>query len=71
VLREDFRPDSDVDVLLEFRPEAHVGLLDLLAMEQELSEIFGRPVDVVEPSAVTNPYRRQSMLSHRSVLYAA
>jgi uncharacterized protein len=70
VLGGDFRPDSDVDVLLTIQPDAHVGLLDLLAMEYELAGMFGRPVDVVEPGAVTNPFRRRAILSQRRVLYA-
>src|SRR6266851_2495153 len=47
VLRPDFRPDSDVDVLVTFFPEAHWTLLDYVQMEQELAGILGRPVDLV------------------------
>lgn len=71
VLGGDFRPDSDVDVLLTIQPDAQVGLLDLLEMERELAAMFGRPVDVVEPGAVTNPFRRREILNRRRVLYAA
>lgn len=46
VLREDFGPDSDVDVLVEYDPGAKVGLLDLAGMEIELTEILGRRVDL-------------------------
>ncbi len=46
VLRDDFRPDSDVDVLVEFEPAAVVGLIQLSAMERELSNILGRKADL-------------------------
>lgn len=46
VLRDDFRPESDVDMLVEFEPRAAVGLLDLAGMEIELSEMIGRKVDL-------------------------
>ncbi len=70
-LDESFRPSSDIDVLVTFLPGARIGLLDLFEMEQELAHMFGRPVDIVEPGAVTNPFRRRTMLGHRRVLYAA
>ncbi|HEX3247041.1 MAG TPA: nucleotidyltransferase family protein [Chloroflexota bacterium] len=47
VLRADFRPDSDVDILVQFARDASWGLLDLAAMERELAEILGRSVDIV------------------------
>jgi hypothetical protein len=47
VLREDFRPDSDVDVLVEFEPEARVTLFTLSHLQRELEDIFARPVDFV------------------------
>jgi uncharacterized protein len=52
VLRSDFRPDSDVDVLVEFTPAATWGLFDLAAMERELGEILGRSVDIVTRSSL-------------------
>lgn len=45
ILRDDFRPDSDIDVLVEFEPNTHVTLLDLGGMQMELSEMLGRFVD--------------------------
>jgi predicted nucleotidyltransferase len=48
VLRNDFRPDSDVDVLVEFRPERVVGW-EIVAIEDELSQLFGHKVEVVSP----------------------
>lgn len=46
VLRNDFTPDSDVDFLVEYAPEARVGLFDIVGMELELSEILGRKADL-------------------------
>lgn len=65
VLRDDFGPDSDVDVLVAFAPEARHSLFDLVHMEDELRGIFGRDVDLVTRRAVergTNAWRRQSIL---------
>lgn len=73
-LREDFRPDSDVDVLVRFSPEARWGLFDLMRMEEELKAIFGREVDIVERSAVEhsrNYVRRKAILSNLEPIYAA
>ena len=56
VLRDDFRPDSDVDVLVEFE-SGHVPGLAFFGMEQELSEILGRRVDLNTPEFISNYYR--------------
>ncbi len=74
VLREDFRPDSDVDVLVEFEPEARIGLLALAGMELELSAIVGRRVDLVEKPAIEksrNYIRRKAILSSAETVYAS
>ena len=73
VLREDFRPDSDVDILVEFEPEAHHGLFALARMQSELEEILGRRVDLVERSAIANSrnyIRRKAILSSAETVYA-
>ena len=65
VLREDFGPDSDVDVLIQFQPQARHTLLDMARIEEELRQIFGRDVDLVERSAVEqsrNHIRREAIL---------
>ena len=67
----DFSPDSDVDILLTFAPEAGWSLFDLVNLRQELSALFGRRVDVVEKAALRNPYRRASILDSTRTLYAA
>ena len=71
VLREDFRPDSDVDVLVSFAADVRWSLWDLSGMQQELEGIFGRSVHLVENGALRNPFRRQAILSTKQVVYAA
>ena len=71
ILRDEFRPDSDVDVLVSFLPDAGWSLLDLIKMQSELEEMFKRKVDLVEKEALRNPYRRHSILSGRETIYAA
>src|SRR5205807_1142299 len=69
ILRDDFRPDSDVDVLVTFAPGAPWTLWDLSRMRTELQSIFGRDVDLVEKKALRNPYRRQAILADYQVLH--
>ncbi len=74
VLREDFGPDSDVDVLLSFALDARHGLFDLVKMREELRGIFGRGVDVLTKRAVEssrNPIRRSAILESARTVYAA
>jgi predicted nucleotidyltransferase len=73
-LREDFRPESDVDLLVTFTAESRHSLFDLVAMEAELCKIFGRKVDLVEKRAIErseNYIRRRNILSTAKVVYAA
>lgn len=74
VLREDFRPDSDVDLMVTFAEDSHWGLMDLIAMEDELASIFGRRVDLVTRRSVQespNYIRRNHILAHSEVLHVA
>jgi predicted nucleotidyltransferase len=71
VLREDFRPESDVDVLVTFAPDAPWSYWEWPDMVDELRAIFGRPVDLVERRSVTNPWRKHHILHHQEVVYAA
>ena len=52
VLRDDFRSDSDIDFLVTFAEDAHWSLLDIIQMENELTQIVGRPVDLVSKRAI-------------------
>ncbi len=69
VLRKDFNPGSDVDVLVEFE-EGHVPGLSFFSMERELSEIFNRKVDLNTPQFLS-PYFRDQVLSEAEVQYVA
>ena len=71
VLRDDFRPDSDIDVLVSIDPRAHIGLFELIDMKLELEKMFNRPVDLVEKEGLRNPYRRREILRTAQVVYAA
>lgn len=72
VLRDDFRPDSDVDVLVALEPGVAMTFEGFLDMRAELSSLFGgREVDLVERRLVTNPFRRHEILTTRRVIYAA
>lgn len=71
VLREDFGPDSDVDVLVTFAEDAHHSLFDLVHMKEELEKIFGRQVDLVQEPLLENPFRRREILRTKEPIYAA
>jgi predicted nucleotidyltransferase len=74
VLREDFNLKSDIDLLVSFSPRARISLFDLVRMQNELGEIFGREVDLVERRAIEkseNYIRRKNILSNTKVIYAA
>ncbi|MGE5295202.1 MAG: nucleotidyltransferase family protein [Solirubrobacterales bacterium] len=74
VLREDFRPDSDIDVLVDFEEGAEAGLFELVDIQDELSTILGRQVDLVERKAVErseNYIRRRHILSTAEIVYVA
>jgi uncharacterized protein len=70
VLRDDFRPESDIDVLVSFAPDAPWSLADLAEMREELKTLFGREIDLVEREALRNPFRRHSVLSSREIIHA-
>lgn len=69
VLRPDFRDDSDIDVLVEFAP-GHAPGLAFFSMEKELSEIFGRRVDLQTPHFLSR-YIRPKVLAEAEVLYVS
>ncbi|GFE67484.1 nucleotidyltransferase family protein [Chroococcus sp. FPU101] len=74
VLRDDFRSDSDIDVLVTFTPESHHTLFDLVQMENELKNIFKRDVDLISRRGIErslNYLRRHEILSSAQVIYAA
>lgn len=74
VLREDFRSDSDIDLLARFAPDAHWSLFDHMRMERELVDLLGREVDLVNRTSVErspNWIRREEILGTARTLYAA
>ncbi len=70
VLRDDFGPDSDVDVLVEFEPDAIVGYFELAGMELELSELLGRKADIRTPAELS-PYFRNNVLASAETQYVS
>ena len=73
VLRDDFRPDSDVDVLVTFAPDTAPTLYDLVDMQDELEATFGRPVDLLTRKGIErmqNSLRRREILESARVFYA-
>ncbi|MGA7934802.1 MAG: nucleotidyltransferase family protein [Kovacikia sp.] len=72
ILRDDFRPDSDIDVMVQFHPEAHPTLFDLTYMEDELKVLFQRDVDLITRKGIEtsrNYLRRKAILSSAQVIY--
>ena len=73
VLRDDFGPDSDIDVLVRFRPGQYPSLFGLSKMESDLAEMVGRRVDLVERRGVErspNYIRRRAILNSARTIYA-
>jgi len=73
VLRDDFRPDSDIDVMVQFHPEAYPTFSSLDQMEAELKTIFYREIDLITRQGIEtsrNYLRRQEILSSAQVVYA-
>ncbi|MCU0638234.1 MAG: nucleotidyltransferase family protein [Methanothrix sp.] len=71
VLRSDFDAESDIDILVSFFEDARWSLLDWVDMIEELKEITGREVDLVERESLRNPFRRHAIFNNREVIYAA
>jgi predicted nucleotidyltransferase len=73
VARGEAKPDSDVDLLVEFIPEAQVGLFEMGALREDLADALGRPVDLLSRVAIersTNPVRRRAILGTAMNIYA-
>jgi len=70
VLRDDFRADSDVDVLVVYEERVEKDFHAYMEAVEELKQMFGREVDLVEKSAIQNPFRRHHILNNREVVYA-
>ena len=70
ILREDFGPDSDIDILVEFEPGTRMGLIRLSGLEIELGKIIGRKVDLNTPGLLSK-YFRDQILAEADVQYDA
>jgi len=73
-LRDDFEPDSDIDMLATFAPDAAWGLFDHVTMQDELKSILGRDVDLISRTGIErsrNPIRRKAILESAEVVYGA
>lgn len=71
VLRDDFRPDSDIDVLLTFAPDSRWSLFDWVDLKDELETLFERQIDIVDKEGLKNPYRRHEILHNQQVIYVS
>lgn len=72
ILREDFRPDSDIDILVTFTPDCAISLLDFVGLEHRLEDWLHREVDLVEKETVEqdrNWIRRKEILNSHQVIY--
>jgi uncharacterized protein len=68
VLRDDFTPTSDIDVLVEFEPSAHTTYFDMVEIQDKLTALLKRKVDLLTPKALS-PYFREDVLREAQTLY--
>ncbi len=74
ILRDDFRPDSDIDLLVSYQPNAKRGLFEKMTMQEELENLLHRKVDLVSKQAIIqsrNWLRRKNILDSAEVIYVA
>ena len=70
MLRDDFTPESDVDLLVAFQPDAGIDLFDFVRIKQELGDLLGREVDLVSEKGISK-YIRDEVMAEAEVLYVA
>ena len=71
VVRDDFGPESDIDVMVRYDPEKPEPWKDYFLIKNDLEELFGRQVDLLKRGPIQNPYVRQSIRRDLTILYAA
>ena len=71
VLRDDFRPDSDIDVLVTFSDDCGHSLFELTQIQEQLKALLAHKVDLVEKAGLRNPFRRHNILRNMEIIYAA
>ena len=72
ILQEDFKLDSDIDLLVKFDPNAHISLMDMIKIENELKILLKRNIDLVSKKAIENSknwIRRQNILNNEEIIY--
>jgi predicted nucleotidyltransferase len=69
--RNQMRPDSDVDLMVVFKPDSPWSLWDFVRLQRELKALFGRDVDLITRAALENPYRRRTIERDLLLVYAA
>ena len=73
ILRDDFKSESDIDLLITFNEKANYSLFDIVRIQEEFAKLFGRPVDIVSRRAVErsrNFYRKKAILDTAKIIYA-
>lgn len=73
-IREDFNESSDIDLLVEFKPESGISLFDIIDIQEEFKKIFGREIDIVSKNAIKrskNDIRKNMILNNHKVIYAS
>jgi uncharacterized protein with HEPN domain/predicted nucleotidyltransferase len=70
ILREDFRPDSDIDILASFSPDSCWNIFDLMLMQEQLANMLGRSVDFTQKHHIANPFSRAEILKNHRIIYA-
>jgi len=71
VLTKDFGPDSDINVLITLEPDCHYSLYDIMDIRDDLKDLLGYDIDLVEKQALKNPFRRHDILNNMEIVYAA
>ncbi|MBF0512164.1 MAG: nucleotidyltransferase family protein [Candidatus Omnitrophica bacterium] len=69
VVTDDFKPDSDVDVMVGFKPGSQWSLFDIVEMKLQLQQLFQREVDIVEEGSIKNPIKRKCIYENLEVVY--
>jgi uncharacterized protein len=71
VIREDYSDNSDIDILISFTANSKKSLFDIINLKYDFECILNRKVDVIEKSALKNPFRKNEILKTARVIYAA
>ena len=68
-IRKDFRPESDIDLLVTYKPKSKITLFDEADLSNEFSELFNREIDIVDIRGLRNPIRKEQILANREIIY--